>query len=83
MSVRVHYGNQSFTVRDGDPKALAREAYEILTRQPELSGIWNLQTTSGEVYLLLNRAIPVAVEDFQDGLDWEQNTMGFLGFDGN
>ncbi len=79
MTVRVHYGHQSFIVKGGDPASLAKEAFDILTREPERSGIWNLETSSGEVYLLLNRAIPVAVEDFDDGMQWEPNSMDFPG----
>lgn len=77
MTVRVHYGTQSYIVREADPKALARQAFDILTSGPQLSGIWNLETTSGEVYLLLTRHTPVAVEDFDELLEYQVDTMDF------
>lgn len=77
MTVRVHYGTQSYIVKESDPAALARQAYDILTSSPQQSGIWNLETTSGEVYLLLTRNTPLAVEDFDEVVEYHQNTMDF------
>ncbi len=77
MTVRVHYGSQSYIVKETDPAALAREAFEILTSDPQNSGIWNLQTSSGEVYLLLTRNTPIAVEDFDDSRAYESHSMDF------
>ncbi|WP_210481772.1 hypothetical protein [Naasia sp. SYSU D00948] len=77
MSVRVHYGSQSYIAKEQDSAALARQAFEILTSGPQMSGIWNLETTSGQVYLLLTRNTPVAVEDFDDALDYHHNSLDF------
>ena len=77
MTIRVHYGTQSYIVKESDPAVLAQEAFEILTSSPQMSGIWNLETTSGEVYLLLTRNTPIAVEDYDEVLAYQANSMDF------
>jgi len=77
MTIRVHYGTQSYIVKESDPATLAQQAFEILTSGPQMSGIWNLETTSGEVYLLLTRNTPIAVEDFDEVLAYEPNSLDF------
>ncbi len=77
MTIRVHYGTQSYIVKESDPGALAQQAHDILTSSPQMSGIWNLETTSGEVYLLLTRNTPIAVEDFDEVLGYQPNSMDF------